>query len=369
MRKFQTQQIRPLAEGAQIRLLIPAILIISIFGSTLVGCDFNLNQTVSQAKAKLVELLTGKPVVEAMPAPSPSALSAGAIESIATARRNLLLNEMYLVIFNEASPDRTEFTSWMDALNAGASFEGVYNGLVHSAHYRQMEIEKRGASAEAISIFAEELAILENSLATHTVFTAKSAQPPAPISLATFSADAANQASSPDTSPDNSSLEYENNTDNGDGAFHSGDVALTPVVTFHSQGFTPAPSPTTPSANPAEYAKLFIGASIYTLKRILGEEVIKVMNEKNLYKGDQALWFSKWAIRIHQRGIDFGSLLPDPRGPVLTPAQVDDQSTLRNSGDENAQFKWVMENTPDRLAWEVLNRIHRIMNHANLQKQ
>jgi hypothetical protein len=95
---------------------------------------------------------------------------------------------------------------------------------------------------------------------------------------------------------------------------------------------------------------LFVGASIFTLKRVLGDEAIKVMAAKAEYKEKFALWYSKWVVHMASRNVDFGI-------------------GLRNKPDEAFHYKWAVEASPEKLKWEVLNRLHRVLNEANRQKQ
>ncbi|CAM6054213.1 unnamed protein product [Sphagnum tenellum] len=186
---------------------------------------------------------------------------------------------MMSVVLLREPKDKLEFGSWVDALNQGASLEGVYNGLVDSSEYRNLEAQTSAAPLAAIKAFREEVTKLEAELAKPTVL---------------------------------------------------GDFGL---------------------------------ASIFLLKRTLGEEALKVIHEKQLPDptsspklGDAklspseshspqklALWYARWAAHMAERKIDFG--LP-----------------LRNQGDEAFHLKWAMNATPDQLTWEVLNRLHRVIN-------
>ena len=38
---------------------------------------------------------------------------------------------------------------------------------------------------------------------------------------------------------------------------------------------------------------------------------------------------------------------------------------LRNKADEAFHYKWAVENAGDPVKWEVLNRLHRVLNEAN----
>jgi hypothetical protein len=230
-----------------------------------------------------------------------------------------IFHEIFQCIFMREPKDRSEFGNWVDTLNQGASLEGVYNGLTHSSEYRKLEALHTGASAEAVRVFAEELAWLESELPIPTQFDSTSASP----------------------------LPVIGNPDAVDGQ----EISF-PQKLANPNLASPGPSPKVDLKVLAEgYLRQFIGASIFTLKRVLGEEALRVVAAKSQYKEKLAIWYSRWVVRIaQQRKVDFG--IP-----------------LRNKPDEAFHFKWVVEGNEDRVKWEVLNRLHRILNEANRQKQ
>ncbi len=209
--------------------------------------------------------------------------------------------------------DKAEFGSFVDTLNQGASFEGVYNGFTHSSDYRQMEIENTGATPEALRTFSMLLAEFQAELPEQTQFDEKSGQPLArPVQ------------------PDGS----------------------TEVVEFRAATL-PKPSPTSgPDKKALEerYLKIFVGSSIFTLKRVLGDEALKVLAVKREFPEKMAIWYSKWVIRMSEFGVDFGI-------------------AQRNNKDEQFHYQWAVSAPEDRLKWEVLNRVHRVLNEANRRKQ
>ncbi|MGZ3697393.1 MAG: hypothetical protein ACXWP5_04755 [Bdellovibrionota bacterium] len=230
-----------------------------------------------------------------------------------------LLKEMFLVVYGHEPTDQTIFVSMLGALNQGASLEGVYNGFAHSAVYRKLESDNPSASAEALRVFGEELALFEVELPELTKFDARSAQP-----LAT---------------PVQPTGEEETPTE----------------ITFLPKEVTATPSPEAEREKllavlPEKYSKLFVTASIFTLKRVLADEALKVVAARREYREKLALWYSKWAVHMAGRKIDFG--IP-----------------LRNKAEEAFHYKWALEVTEDRVIWEVLNRVHRLLNEANRQKQ
>lgn len=278
------------------------------------GCD------VDEAKRRGVgalRALLAEPAKAPSPKPSPSPgpdleLSSEAARS---AKANAeLLREIFTVVFGREPRDRANFGVWVDAMNQGASIEGIYNGFTHSSDYRQVEENNPGASPDALKVFGVELARLQSELPSVTEFDTSAAQP-------------LPRAKNPEAEAGNS-LEFKKRD-------------ASPL---------PARAKTEQAALAESYSKTFVGASIFTLKRVLGDEALKVIASKKDYPENLAIWYSKWVVQLASYRVDFG--LP-----------------LRNSADEKFHFKWTLDASEDRLKWEVLNRLHRLLNEANRQKQ
>jgi hypothetical protein len=239
---------------------------------------------------------------EARPSGAPSPVPRLTIAEVENARKRAraeLLREMMLVVYMRPPKDVGEFNSYMNVLQQGASFEGLYNGFTHSSDFRVLEASNKGATPAALSVFGQELAALEADLPQPTEFTAASAQPLARPVM-------------PEAGPDHPQ------------------ISPKPVKVLTADA----------------YSQLFVGASIFTLKRVLGDEALKVVGSKRDFTGKLALWYSKWVVRIAERGVDFG-----------IPA--------RNRADEAFHYNWALTATEDQLEWEVLNRVHRVLNAAN----
>jgi hypothetical protein len=98
--------------------------------------------------------------------------------------------------------------------------------------------------------------------------------------------------------------------------------------------------------DPAHYAN----ASIFTLKRVLGDEALKVIRARIANPEDLAAWYGPWAARFARLQIDYG--LP-----------------LRSNTDPAFHRKWLVDemkqpNGADYVVWEILNRVHRLLNAA-----
>ena len=90
-------------------------------------------------------------------------------------------------------------------------------------------------------------------------------------------------------------------------------------------------------------------SSIYALKRILGDEALKVIWSKKTSTENLAAWYSLFAVHSAEKGVDFG--IP-----------------LRNKSDDAFHRAWAKTASSDSLEWEVLNRVHRLLNFANQRK-
>lgn len=99
-----------------------------------------------------------------------------------------------------------------------------------------------------------------------------------------------------------------------------------------------------PSAK--KYEKKFQGASIFTLKRVLGDEALRVAEAKT-DRDAFATWYAHWTVELIDLGVGFG-----------TP--------LRDKADFEFHRNWALKASRDRAYWELLNRVHRLLNAANL---
>jgi hypothetical protein len=290
----------------------------------------------------LIVLTGGKvPAPEVSAVPSPVATEEFASKNARDAKANAeLLHEVYKVVYLREPKDRGEFGNLVDSMNQGASLEGMYNGFTHSTDYRKLEMSTGGASPEALRAFGEELAVFETELPVPVEFDAAATQPLAqqdpgaegaapPTPIATPRADGVNV------------IEY--------GKVPEPGVTATPTAEPVA-----AASPGGPKADARvlaeRYTKQFVGASIFTLKRVLGDEALRVVAVKREYPEKLASWYSKWVVHMAALGVDFGI-------------------SQRNKADEVFHYKWAMTASEDRLNWEVLNRVHRVLNEANRQKQ
>jgi hypothetical protein len=115
---------------------------------------------------------------------------------------------------------------------------------------------------------------------------------------------------------------------------------------------TPEPTPTVANGQrdkrefAEEVLQKFIGATSFTLKRVMAEELLKKMDELKDSPMDLAQWYATTVIRASESKLDFGL-------------------KQRNVKDFDFHHDFAKRVPMDRLKWEVLNRYHRIFNHLN----
>lgn len=203
-----------------------------------------------------------------------------------------ILSEMLRVVFRE-EPSRARLVSLSDIWSQGASLEGIYNGLTHSSDYRRYEFGHPGNSKAALDYFSQTLSWVEKQIS-----------PPGEITVATASP-----------------------------------IAL--PLDLSDPGAAPAPVKLL-LIDPAVYSGTFAQSSIYTLKRVLSDEFLRLVDLKKASPGF-ARWYAEAVVRTNALKIDFGL-------------------SLRNSGDVQFYETWAGSASDDQIKWEILNRIHRILN-------
>jgi hypothetical protein len=222
-----------------------------------------------------------------------------------------LLAEMYKVVFHlEQVQDKSEFGGLTHSLNQGASLEGIYRGLVMGSRYRGLEGSTQSASPKVLKAFVGEMAELQATMRSPTEFQVESARQAPNIEF-----------------PD------------GAGAANDhpqvGKKQDTQEVT--------AKKDKTVLIN--ELLQMFIGASNFTLKRVLADEALKKFDELKESPAELAQWYAGFVMRMCDSKVDFGL-------------------ELRNKPDFDFHFKFAQRMAPDRVKWEVLNRYHRYLNFA-----
>lgn len=200
------------------------------------------------------------------------------------------LKELFKVALGRDLRNQEEFDKFMNVMDQGASYEGIYNGLIYSQEYKDKE--KGVAPVGAVKAYADIMAQLKldqkydslkiTASETSDVINKDKLEPPQPTEL-----------------------------------------ERTSLV--------------------GDFEREALALSLYTLKRKLGEEVIRTIELKREYKEKFATWYGRFTVFMNKKGIDFG--VP-----------------LRNRKDEYYHYKWALEADEDRLRWECLNRAHILMN-------
>ena len=85
--------------------------------------------------------------------------------------------------------------------------------------------------------------------------------------------------------------------------------------------------------------------SIYTLKREMGESILKLVSAKKGDRNKLADWYADVATRWSAKKIPFGI-------------------AERNKEERSFHYQWAMDNSVELLQWELLNRTHRILNQT-----
>jgi len=222
-----------------------------------------------------------------------------------------LLSEMMRVIFDKEDVDnRTNFGELAHSLNQGASLEGIYEGIIMGSHYRALESKSQAASPNELKAFAIELADLQLSMKNPSVFNSADAKKAPSIDY-----------------PDGSSAD----------------------IPTASSGSQVVEKKKDRMQLQTELLQTFIGASGYTLKRTIGEEALKKIDEMKNDSGDLAQWYAHFVLHMCETKVDFGL-------------------ELRNRPDFDFHFKFAQKMALDRVKWEVLNRYHRYFNFIADQK-
>jgi hypothetical protein len=230
--------------------------------------------------------------------------------SMAKANAEILM-EMIMVTFHQKDVlDQDQFQSLLSSLNQGASFEGIYRGLVLGSRYRVLESKGKAASPLALKFFALEMADLQLSMKNPTRFD-------------------------PNTAKNLPEIDYPEGDDGG--------VA-------NQSGTSEGVADEAPKLSRMELTEsilqTFIGATQYTLKRVLAEEALKKIEELSESRVELTRWYASLVAHLSQSNVDFG--LP-----------------LRNDPNSLFHQQFAQTVSKDRVIWEVLNRYHRILNSMN----
>lgn len=99
-------------------------------------------------------------------------------------------------------------------------------------------------------------------------------------------------------------------------------------------------------AQQAQYDSLVsqtLSTSLFTLKRELGELILREIEKRKGNRAELAEWFGRFAARASTKGVDLGM-------------------AQRSNPDMDYHRAWATKNSIGLIQWEALNRAHRILN-------
>ncbi len=289
-----------------------------VFSVLLLGGCQKISVWMTQATQK-----PGSPAGQPQARSSESPGVDDAPERASLAQRNAeLLQEIYRVVLvmNPSSP--AAFGNWLDSMNQGATLEGIYNGFTRSDFQRSLESNpKTTADPKVIGVFSQELSELLLEFPVIPELEAADSKPFQNIEP-----------------PGIGDLRK-----SSDGVSYSGSTqeSFKPFAKSGASALTPRPD--LPVLR-GRVGALFAGSSIFTMKRVLGEWGLRVLALR-LEESPERMrdWYADFAARASKKGVDFGL-------------------GLRNESSREFHRKWAEQASDDQIRWEVLNRLHRILN-------
>ncbi len=227
-------------------------------------------------------------------------------------RNAAFIKEAHLVIL-EREVRAEEFNRWINALNQGASYEGIVNGLSLGDEYRSKE--SGVAPPEALRMYAR---IMTRLAIDETYDSKKFPAPP----LGT---------------------ETPNGNESSASKGKQGDGGNKTEIEMQNSVTPPAPSKEYENKLLAEFAQKGVNKPLYVLKRECAREALKVMDTKKIYREKLATWYGYFAAYTNSYKVDFG---------------IND----RNVATDMTHYQWALSASEDRIKWEIFNRIHRLFN-------
>jgi hypothetical protein len=209
-------------------------------------------------------------------------------------RNAAFIKEAYLVLL-ERNVTETEFNRWMNTLDQGASFEGIYNGIVLGEEYKAKEVGV--APPDAIRIYARIMTKLDM-----------------------------------DSRFDPQNFKEDQNKNGESNASISESTVKPPKEAEDALK----------KELLQKYAKQAVNKSLYQLKRECALEALKTMDIKKAYKDKLATWYGRFAaFTNHEFKVDFG---------ISQRNQASDITHYRWALDASEdQIKWEIFNRIHRL--------------------
>ena len=232
-----------------------------------------------------------------------------------------LLAEVIRVVFGREPRDAQSFGQYLSSLNQGASLEGILNGLLHSAAYRELETTSPKANPLARAFFVDELMRLQSGLVASgrepIILSDASPLPLAKLEFPTGAVPTARERPS------------------------------AKIWRFDAK------------TSPQVYEKAFSASSTPILRRVLVEALeSRIDGFPSSTSAEFGAWYSELAARLAGSRVDFGLA----------------QRNLADVAYHRAMFEGLVKSRSaaearDRIVWEILNRYLRILNQLDSTKE
>lgn len=243
-------------------------------------------------------------------------------KAAASRARSEILKEMIEVVEVQRPEDRESFGAWMNVLNQGADFEGIYNTLTHSERYRALERQTQNTGVLAYDAFVKEVAFLRDALRAASPQGRKGERLgelfPSDARPLPDQAERDRQFHPREDRPSVQDLRREQPSVHG---------------SRHDQR----------EAEALKDLGIFRASSIFTLKRAIGTLALENLELRRADREALAEWYASLVLRLSVYGVDFGL-------------------KQRNDPDPAFHRAWARRAPFDRIEWEVLNRYHRVFN-------
>ena len=249
------------------------------------------------------------------PTPKPSSLSVASQPNDTQALAQLY-NEMIEVVFEQSPQNKSDFFEKVGALTQGASLEGVYNGLTHSDYYKNYESQSKLVSPKALQFFATEYADLILSLKNEFEITDGLKAPLGDVEFPTGYDDQKQKSATQKLETKGKSKQQ---------------------LSLELQSF-------------------FQDSKFAVLKRVLGDALLLKLDEGIKDQKYFEAWYSSFCQHYSGLGVDFGLSLRNQA-----------QGDFHAGWYRDISKRWGVDVARDRVAWESLNRIHRVMNQYQKQ--
>ena len=231
-----------------------------------------------------------------------------------SAQNAQILQEMIRVTWLRDPPSQAEFVAWVQALDEGASLEGVYNGLVHSAYYRKLEqLDEKPKPALQKRFLMEMIELVRSTGLT--------------FSWQQF-----------DREPQGEFVGISNSTETTPSA-----QPLENVVSLSKSDFENKEAQ-------AAFVKFFEATGFHVMKRTLAKTALTAIDELQK-QGKLAEWYAAWSAQQAASPVDFG--IAERKNALVEFHLKWAKARLQSKN---------LERGLDQIRWEVLNRLHRVLN-------